>query len=135
MSRWIKRVVSTVVLLYFAWIALNVWTGPIGWIETQDLFRLAVMAGDAKTVRKISVDTEAGRIWDALKSHKIDKPSDIIMRGAGYSISWLTGRTLGYYDLTARLVDGASVPFRLELAKGNILLPYGWKITGIDFNK
>jgi hypothetical protein len=135
MSRWIKRGVSTVVLAYFAWIALNFWTGPIGWIETQDLFRLAVLAGDAGSIRRISADGEADQILDALKSRKIDKPGEIIMRGAGYHISGLTGRTTGYYDLTARLPDGASVPFRLDLVKGNIFLSYGWRIAAIKFDK
>ena len=140
MLRRVTKIINAALLAWVAWVAVNALTVPIGFVGIKDQFRTALQNGDSVALRKLTSDPQDDRIGQALKARQVDKPTDLITRGGGYSTEisprflW-TGESIGYHDVTVKAVDGSAVPFRLELVKGNVLFGGGWKIKSVSFEK
>jgi len=126
------RLVLVVMVAFASCLALDAISAPDDFFELQDRFSAAVLKGDAAAVRALSVESEATRVWEAVQSRQLDKAKSIYARHVAYSgASPLTG----YYDLTARMVDGASVPFRVDLFNAGTDPRSGWKIQAIKYDQ
>jgi hypothetical protein len=126
-----KRLVSVTFLLIALIVGvsgLNIIIAPIGFNALIDDFRGAVVRGDAAAVRALAFEPDAAQIWETLRSRNVDKAREVVMRGGGYSTSTWFGQMVGYTDLTARLPDGTSVLFRIDLIRGFIIFGQGWRI-------
>lgn len=129
MGKKITIIASAVFVLLVIWIAISITTmgAPLG---LRDAFSHAVPKGDAAAVRALTIDSEAPRIWDTLRSGQIDKAEKIVTRGLSWSVPWF-GQATGYLDLTAENSSGLSVPFRLELVRGGMFIPSAWRISAV----
>jgi len=125
------RLVLVVMVAFASCLALDAISAPDDFFELQDRFSAAVLKGDAAAVRALSVESEAARVWQAVQSRQLDKAKSINTRHVAYSGPPLTG----YYDLTARMADGASVPFRVDLFNAGTDPRSGWKIQAIKYDQ
>jgi len=113
-------------------LALDAISAPDDFFELQDRFSAAVLKGDAAAVRALSVESEATRVWEAVQSRQLDKARSFNTRHVSYNGS--PAQLTGYYELTARMADGASVPFRVDLFNAGTDPRSGWKIQAIKYD-
>ena len=114
---------------------LKITGAHVGFNELIDGFRDAVVRGDAAAVQALVVEPDAARIWETLQSRNVDKAREVVMRDAGYSMSGWFGPVVGHANLTARLADGTSAPFRIDLIRGLIIFGQGWRIRSATIDK